>query len=218
MVYAAKQVYIRFTGAQENGTVLLMEFRESTPFALWGRALSVRASAGTWTFTTDKTRLEDSASIRAAESGRLDYIPSHATKTGWNTLTHSQILHHVVRSTRECSLAICIEDATSFQSRVRAGRGPNPVRVDFTVAYSELFRWCERLEGNKLLLNLTVVNPCPPTKRDKGVKRPGALTPEGVGRKHNRNRGTRSLPTPYFYRLCRFKGSWIRIPKLSSSP
>lgn len=108
---------------------------------------------------------------------------SYAT-SGWNTPTQSQILHlAMTRSLRECSLAICTEDATPFWPKAQARRGLISLRMGATVAPSEVFRRHKRREGKTFQLDLTVVKPCASTNLDKRAKRSRSTAMAAVKRK-----------------------------------
>lgn len=66
----------------------------------------------------------------------------------------------VARFLRECSLAICMQDITLFQSNIQAKRGSNPLRIDSAMGHSELVRGHKQREANNFLFDLKIVNSC----------------------------------------------------------
>lgn len=66
--------------------------------------------------------------------------------------------------------------------------GTNSLRINVTVAHSELFREHGRLKGNTLLLYFTVVNSCAHTNPNGEVTRPGALITMAIKRKYTKYR------------------------------
>lgn len=139
-------------------------------------------------------------------------------ETRWITLTHGQMLQSAVtRSLQECSLAICIGDTPLFRLNAYAGRGSNSLRMDATVANSELFCGHEQQEGQNLLLEPGVIIPCAPMNLETEAKRAGFIIAAVVRREIIKYRGESfPLPTSSFRCPCQCARLWARMPKASS--
>lgn len=85
------------------------------------------------------------------------------------------------------------------------------LKMDVTVAYSELFREHELLEDKSLPLDISVVNSFALTNLGKEAKRPGAVITEAVERKHKMYQSM----FPTLHGFCQRVRPWCRKCKPS---
>ena len=107
------------------------------------------------------------------------------------------MLHQALaRSLRESKVQFVVEDTWPLRQRASEQNGRlNPLRMDITTKAGVLFDNHPRLKYKALLLDITIVNPCPGSNLGNAARHAGKLLADAVKRKKNKCRG--SFPATY---------------------
>ena len=191
-----KRAMVRFGGAREKGAMALeclgFPQKDTMEGPLWRETLG--RSLGSHYAT------ELVGGMCHDNGGRQETTRLHAIsciKTGWSSLTHSQVLHQALaRSLRESKVQFVVEDTRPFRQRASEQSGRlNPLCMDITTEAGALFDNHPRLKNKAHLLDITIVNPCAGFNLGNAARHVGKHLADAVERKKNKYQG--SFPATY---------------------
>ena len=106
--------------------------------------------------------------------------------------THNWMLHRALaRSLCESKVHFVVEGSWPFRERPSGQNGrSNPLRTSITTEAGALFDNHSRLKNKALLLDITIVNPCPSSNLENITHHTGNHLADAIKRKKNICRGS----------------------------